>query len=130
MVGGTGSACPLASMGAAQGPEAGTLPRARVPPVTSASSIRPVDSTSLGVIVFPRYSPLFRSGYPSLAPAPAPRSIRMEPLPQHTLRIDPASWPIIAERAQQGNLRDLAAEYGVSHETIRKITQCAPGAPT
>ena len=33
----------------------------------------------------------------------------------------PAFWPEIAERAAHTSLRDLADEYGVSHETIRAI---------
>ncbi|MDP9375851.1 MAG: transposase family protein [Chloroflexota bacterium] len=30
-------------------------------------------------------------------------------------------WPEIAERARHESLRNVAAEYGVSHETIRTI---------
>jgi hypothetical protein len=44
-------------------------------------------------------------------------------LPQHTPQIDPATWPIIAERARYESLRDFAAGYGVSHETIRAIVR-------
>src|SRR5207302_612083 len=36
-------------------------------------------------------------------------------------RLPPELWPVIAERARYESLRDLAAEYGVSHETIRAI---------
>jgi hypothetical protein len=36
-------------------------------------------------------------------------------------RIHPVDWPGIAERARYESLRDLAAEHGVSHETIRAI---------
>ncbi|MGN6758977.1 MAG: hypothetical protein ACTHMJ_21610 [Thermomicrobiales bacterium] len=32
-------------------------------------------------------------------------------------------WPTIAARAQHESLRDLAAAYGVSHETIRAIVR-------
>jgi hypothetical protein len=33
--------------------------------------------------------------------------------------------PSIAERARHESLRDLAAEYGVSHETIRGVVRRA-----
>ena len=36
-------------------------------------------------------------------------------------RLDRARWPDIAERARYESLRDLAAGYGVSHETVRAI---------
>ena len=42
---------------------------------------------------------------------------------QHQPLVDPAVWPEIAERARYTSLRDLAAEYGVSHETIRTIVR-------
>jgi hypothetical protein len=89
--------------------------------VTSASPIRPVDAMAPGVIVFPRYSPLCRSGCPSPAPAAAPRPPKKRLLPQRTPRIAPANWPFIAARARHESLRDLAAAYGVNHETIRVI---------
>jgi hypothetical protein len=38
---------------------------------------------------------------------------------QQQPQIDPGDWPEIVERARYASLRDLAAEYGVSHETIR-----------
>ena len=41
--------------------------------------------------------------------------------PQQQPQVDSAFWPEIAERARYASLRDLAAEYGVSHETIRGI---------
>jgi hypothetical protein len=34
-----------------------------------------------------------------------------------------ALWTEIAERARFASLRDLAVEYGVSHETIRVIVR-------
>jgi predicted DNA binding protein len=34
-------------------------------------------------------------------------------------------WPEIAERARYASLRDLAIEYGVSHETIRAVVRRA-----
>ncbi len=42
---------------------------------------------------------------------------------QHQPQIDPVHWPEISERARFASLRDLAVEYGVSHETIRIIVQ-------
>jgi hypothetical protein len=43
--------------------------------------------------------------------------------PQHRPRLDRALVPAIAERARCESLRDLAAEYGVSHETIRAVVR-------
>ena len=43
--------------------------------------------------------------------------------PQQLPQIDPALWPEIAERARYESLRDLAAKYGVSHETIRAVVR-------
>ena len=42
---------------------------------------------------------------------------------QHWPHVDLTFWPEIAQRARHESLRDLAAEYGVSHETIRTILQ-------
>ncbi len=42
---------------------------------------------------------------------------------QHLPRVAPELWPEIAKRAERQSLRYLAAEYGVSHETIRTILQ-------
>ena len=94
-------------------------------PVTSASSIRPVDSASPGVVVFPAYFPLHSHPHPWAALPPivgSPRAPRRA-LPQHTPRIDRSSWLVIAERARHESLRDLALAYGVSHETIRAIVR-------
>ena len=41
--------------------------------------------------------------------------------PQQQPQLDSALWSAIAERARYESLRDLAVEYGVSHETIRSI---------
>ena len=38
-------------------------------------------------------------------------------------RLPRQCWPEIAERAQYESLRDLAVEYGVSHETIRAVVR-------
>jgi len=47
-----------------------------------------------------------------------------EPLPrQKRPHLSHAWWPEIADRARSASLRDLAAEYGVSHETIRAIVR-------
>ena len=43
--------------------------------------------------------------------------------PQKCARLDATLWPPIAERARHEGLRDLASEYGVSHETIRAIVR-------
>ena len=65
---------------------------------------------------FPDYSPIF-------AP-PEPEPIR----PKQRPRLNRAHWTTIAERVQYETLRDLAVEYGVSHETIRGIVQrVSPG---
>ena len=47
--------------------------------------------------------------------------------PQHRPHVDPALWPEVAERAGRESLRDLAGEYGVSHETIRTIVRRMAG---
>lgn len=52
-----------------------------------------------------------QSPIPSLRPA------------QYRPHVDPALWPEIAEHARHESLRHLAAEYGVSHETIRTIVR-------
>ena len=83
---------------------------------------------SPGVIVFPAFFPLNSHPRPEVAPvavlpAAAPPRAPRRALPQHTPRIDPSSWPVIAERVRHESLRDLAAEYGVSHETIRAIVR-------
>jgi hypothetical protein len=36
-------------------------------------------------------------------------------------RLPPELWPDIQQRAKHESLRQLAAEYGVSHEAIRRI---------
>jgi hypothetical protein len=61
---------------------------------------------------FPAYFPV-----DVLAP-PAPA----RPTPkQPWRRLDRALWPEIAARAEHESLRELAAVYGVSHETIRAV---------
>ncbi len=69
--------------------------------------------------------PLVPFLYPSEALEATPR----RPL-QCRPRLPHDCWPAIAERAQYESLRDLAAEYGVSHETIRTIVRGARGAAT
>ncbi len=41
--------------------------------------------------------------------------------PQQQPQVAPALWAEITERARYESLRDLAAEYGVSHQTINNI---------
>ncbi|MDP9373665.1 MAG: hypothetical protein M3Q65_14670 [Chloroflexota bacterium] len=43
--------------------------------------------------------------------------------PQQQPQVAPALWAEIAERARYESLRDLAAEYAVSHETIRAVVR-------
>ncbi len=47
--------------------------------------------------------------------------------PQHQPQVAPALWAEIAERARHESLRDLAAEYGVSHQTISNIVKRTVG---
>ena len=68
---------------------------------------------------FPAYSPIF---------APKPPTKGSATPKQQRPRLDRALWPIISDRARYESLRDLAAEYGVSHETIRAIVRRAAGA--
>ena len=42
---------------------------------------------------------------------------------RHYHRLEPTVWPEIRRRARIEGLRHLAAAYGVSHETIRRIIQ-------
>ena len=73
-----------------------------------------------GITVFPDYyrGP-FEPVVPTLTAAPIP--------PQRRPRLPRSSYPTIAERARYESLRELAAEYGVSHETIRAIVRRASG---
>ena len=48
---------------------------------------------------------------------------------QQQPQIDPALWAEIAERARYASLRDLAVEYGVSHETIRAVVRRVAAPP-
>jgi hypothetical protein len=68
--------------------------------------------------VFPDYylGP-FEPVVPALTAAPVP--------PQRRPRLPRSVYPAIAERARYESLRDLAAAYGVRHETIRAVARCA-----
>jgi hypothetical protein len=97
-------------------------------PVTSASSIRSVDTVSPSVFVFPTYFPVPCADLPAVAPPSLPRRDVVRPprkvrLRQHSPKIHPSLWPGIAERARYESLRDLAVEFDVSHETIRAIVR-------
>ena len=88
---------------------------------------------SPGAFVFPAYFPVSRPE--RLAPAPvavphavAPARVSRRSLPQHTPKLGPTLWPVIAARARHESLRDLARAYGVSHETIRAIVRRAAAA--
>ena len=74
-----------------------------------------------GMAVFPDYylGP-FAPAVPTPTTAPIP--------PQQRPRLPRNLYPAIAERARYESLRDLAAEYGVSHETIRAIVRRVGGA--
>ena len=103
------------------------------PPVTSASSIRPVDNTSPGVVVFPAYFPLLgpapSAAIPTLTPPlGAFRRAQAARLPRNTPKPDPASWQAIAERSRHESPRDLASAYGVSYDTIRTVIRRANAA--
>ena len=59
--------------------------------------------------------------FPVESPVMLQRPVQQRP------HLDPARWPEIAERAKRESLRHLAAEYGVSHETIRAIPDRVAG---
>ena len=67
---------------------------------------------------------------PPLVPFLYPHAVLAAPrpfAPQHRPRLAREYWTEIAERARHESLRDLAAEYGVSHETIRAAVRHATG---
>jgi hypothetical protein len=68
-----------------------------------------VVSITQPALPFPAYFPLV-DAYPANPSCPTGR--------HH--RLDPAVWPEVRRRAHQESLRQLAAAYGVSHETIRR----------
>lgn len=101
------------------------LDPARLIPVTSARSNRSLDTTSASGSLFPTYFPIARrtgAHPPPASPAALPRTAPPRG-PQHTPKLDPSLWPAIAKRARHESLRHLAAEYGVSYETIRTIVK-------
>ncbi len=61
--------------------------------------------------------------FPSVAYFPVESPVTLRHPAQHQPHIDRTLWGEIAERARCESLRALAAEYGVSHETIRTILQ-------
>jgi hypothetical protein len=65
----------------------------------------------------------FPTRFPTGLPAVEAEEVPVPPL-QRRPRHDRPSWPAISERAKYESLRDLAAEYGVSHETIRTVVRC------
>ncbi len=60
---------------------------------------------------------------PPIAYFPVASPVMLQQPAQHRPHVDLARWPEIAERARHESLRALAAEYGVSHETIRTISK-------
>jgi hypothetical protein len=78
-----------------------------------ASAIPPNGASA--AVIFPAQYPVFKvlpNGMQAARPA-TPKQKRP--------RLHPSRWPEIAERARYESLRDLAAAYSVSHETIRAI---------
>jgi len=41
-------------------------------------------------------------------------------------KLQPAQWPQLMEKSRTKSLRQVAREYGVSHESIRRILNAAP----
>jgi hypothetical protein len=66
--------------------------------------------------VFPDY---YLGPFEPVVPTPTTAPIP----PQQRPRLPRSCYAAIAERARYESLRDLAAEYGVSHETIRAIVR-------
>ena len=64
---------------------------------------------------------------PPIAYFPVESPVTLQQPEQHRPHIDPVVWPEIAERARHDSLRQLAAAYGVSHETIRAIVRRVAG---
>lgn len=64
-------------------------------------------------------------GYPTYFPVLIAPSILSHDPNAHRYCINHAQWPEIRERARQTSFRKLAAVYGVSHETIRRIVRGA-----
>ena len=69
--------------------------------------------------LFPAYYPV-----PALPAAPKPQPPPRQKRPQ----LPRSLWPEIAKRAQHESLRELAAQYGVSHETNRAVVRRAVAA--
>ena len=46
-------------------------------------------------------------------------------LTKWTGKIDPSLWPELVYKCKAGSLRQVAQEYGVSHEAIRKVLNAA-----
>jgi len=64
--------------------------------------------------IFPAYFPIPN---PVVAPLPLRTPRQRRP------RVSPTTQPEIAARARHESLRDLAACYGVRHETVRTIVR-------
>lgn len=61
--------------------------------------------------------------FPAYFPVPAPPAAPRPVPPQQRPHLSPAQRREIARRADGESLHDLAAAYGVSHETIRAVVQ-------
>ena len=42
-------------------------------------------------------------------------------LPKWTGKIEPSLWPELVRKCKAGSLRQVAEEYGVSHEAVRRM---------
>ena len=62
----------------------------------------------------------------SLVSEPSPRKQRRPGPTEPHYGITPEQWPGILRRIEQGNtLRQIAKEYGVSYETVRRTLRAA-----
>ena len=92
----------------------GRIELAEVTGVEYARSIPNAPHTN-GVVCFPARFP---TGLPPVAAEHTTPSLK-----QQQPRLDRAHWCEIAQRSRYESLRALAAEYGVSHETIRGVVR-------
>ena len=62
-----------------------------------------------------------------VAPEPSQPRKQRRPVPAHPqYGIPPAHWPDVLHRIEQGEpLRQIAQDYGVSYETVRRTVKAA-----
>ena len=46
---------------------------------------------------------------------------KRDQLPKWTGKIDPSLWPQLIDKCKARSLRQVAEEYGVSHEAVRRV---------